>query len=266
MANTNKENIMSDWKPELYLQFEKQRTQPSKDLAARIDLTAPKRIIDIGCGPGNSTLVLKNRWPGAAITGLDSSPAMIAQAGEADSGITWVCADAAGDLSGLGRFDIVFSNAAIQWMPDHGTLLPKLFSLLESGGVLAVQVPNTATMPIHIVLQTLVKAEKWRAQLGSVTTHATFAAPYYYDILSTLTADFDLWETHYHHVMESHNALVQWYSSTGLRPYLNCLTSEQDKAAFLADFESALQAAYPAQNDGHVLFPFVRIFFIAKRY
>ena len=256
---------MNDWKPELYLKFEKQRTQPSIDLAARISLTAPKRIIDIGCGPGNSTAVLKNRWPNAAITGLDSSPAMIAQAGETDSGIAWVCADASGDLSALGHFDIVFSNAAIQWMPSHETLLTNLFSLVESGGVLAVQVPNTTHMPIHIALRTLVKSEKWQAKLSSITTHATFSAPYYNDILSTLTPDIDLWETHYHHVMDSHNALVQWYSSTGLRPYLHSLQTEADRGAFLADFEDALKDVYSAQSDGHVLFPFVRIFFIAKR-
>ena len=255
---------MTDWKPELYLKFEKQRTQPSIDLAARIDLPAPQRIIDIGCGPGNSTAVLKNRWPNAAFTGLDSSPAMIAQASEADSDITWVCADASGDLSNLGHFDIVFSNAAIQWMPNHASLLPNLFSLLNRGGVLAVQVPHTSQMPIHIALQALIKTERWRAQLGSVATHSTYPAPYYYDILSTLTADIDLWETHYHHVMESHNALVQWYSSTGLRPYLNSLSSESNKRAFLADFEDALKAVYPIQRDGRVLFPFVRIFFLAK--
>ncbi len=255
---------MSDWKPELYLKFERQRTQPSIDLTARIDLAAPKRIIDIGCGPGNSTAVLANRWPDANITGLDSSPAMIAQAGQTNKDITWVCADASNGLSALGRFDIVFSNAAIQWMPDHETLLPKLFSLLEGGGVLAVQVPNTTNMPIHIVLKALVKSGEWHDKLGDITTHSTCAAPTYYDILSKLTPDIDLWETHYHHVMDSHNALVQWYTSTGLRPYLNALENENDKDAFLADFENTLQNAYPTQTDGKVLFTFVRIFFIAR--
>lgn len=256
---------MSDWKPNLYLKFEKQRTQPSIDLAARIDINSPKRIIDIGCGPGNSTAVLKNRRPNADFTGMDSSPSMIAQAQETDNDITWVCADAAGDLSDLGRFDVVFSNAALQWMPEHERLLPNLFGLLEAGGVFAAQIPNTTHMPIHIALQSLVKGRKWGAKLGAVTTHSMNAAPYYYDILSGLKADIDLWETHYYHVMESHAALVQWYSSTGLRPYLNSLESEQDKAAFLADFECALQSAYPAQKDDMVLFPFVRIFFIARK-
>lgn len=256
---------MNDWKPDLYLKFEKQRTQPAIDLAARIDADSPKRIIDIGCGPGNSTLVLKKRWPNADFTGLDSSPSMIAQAKETDSDITWVCADASGDLSDLGHFNVVFSNAALQWMPEHERLLPNLFGLLEAGGVFAAQIPNTTHMPIHIALQSLAKGQKWGAKLGNVTTHSTNAAPYYYDILSGLNADIDLWETNYYHVMESHFALVQWYSSTGLRPYLNSLEGEQDKAAFLADFECELQSAYPAQKDGKVLFPFVRIFFIARK-
>lgn len=256
---------MSDWKPELYLKFEIQRTQPAIDLCARIELSEPKRIIDIGCGPGNSTAVLKKRWPNAAMTGLDSSPAMIAQAAEMDNTVKWICADAADDLSDLGLFDVVFSNAAIQWMPHHEQLLPKLFSMLESGGVLAVQVPNTAAMPIHIALPALSLTEKWRKQLGNVASHTTYPASYYYDLLSTMTADIDLWETHYHHVMESHHALVQWYSSTGLRPYIDSLESESDKAAFLADFEDVLQSAYPVQRDGKVLFPFVRIFFIARK-
>ena len=257
---------MSDWKPDLYLKFEKQRTQPSVDLAFHIDMTDPKRVIDIGCGPGNSTLVLKNRWPNAEIIGLDSSPAMIAQATTTGSGITWLCADASGNLSTFfGQFDVVFSNAAIQWMPHHEKLLPNLFSLLDSGGVLAIQIPNTAHMPIHTTLQALVKSEKWCERFGSVDTHSTYQAPYYYDVLSTLSDNIDLWETHYYHVMESHQPIVQWYSSTGLRPYLNSLDEESTKTAFLAEFENELKAVYPVQNDGNVLFPFTRIFLVAHK-
>jgi trans-aconitate 2-methyltransferase len=256
---------MDDWKPGLYLKFEKQRTQPAVDLAARIGIGAPKRIIDIGCGPGNSTAVLRSRWPDADITGLDSSPAMIKQATKSDNGTTWICADASGDLSALGRFDIVFSNAAIQWMPGHDKVLQQLFTLLEFGGVLAVQIPSTAQMPIHIALQTLSNSQKWGARLGSVTTHSTFDAAYYYHILSALTSDVELWETHYYHVMEDHHALVQWYSSTGLKPYLDALKNETDRSEFLAEFEAATTKAYPAQDSGCVLFPFTRIFFIARK-
>ena len=257
---------MSDWKPELYLKFEKQRTQPAIDLVSRIDMTAPKRIIDIGCGPGNSTKALKKRWPNAQITGIDNSPNMIAQANKTDGDIHWVCADASGDLSSLGRFDVVFSNAAIQWMPHHEKLLPNLFSLLESEGVLAVQVPNTTQMPVHMTLQSLVHSERWVAKLSGEDTHSTFFAPYYYDILSKMSSDIDLWETHYYHVMENHQSIVQWYSSTGLRPYLNRLDSASDQTNFLVEFEDALKAAYPKQKDGSVLFPFTRIFFIAIKH
>ncbi len=256
---------MSDWKPELYLKFEKQRTQPAFDLISRIGNGTPRRIIDIGCGPGNSTAVLRSRWPDADITGLDSSPAMIEQAEKTNSSIAWICADAAGDLSSLGRFDIVFSNAAIQWMPSHDKVLPQLFSLLDDGGVLAVQIPSTSHMPIHIALQTVVNGQKWGVLLGHVPTHSTFDAPYYYNILSGLTTDIDIWEAHYYHVMENHQSLVQWYSSTGLKPYLDALKDETDRAALLAEFEDAITKAYPAQCNGYVLFPFVRIFFVARK-
>lgn len=256
---------MSDWKPELYLKFERQRTQPTADLAARIEACSPRRIIDIGCGPGNSTAVLRSRWPDADITGLDSSPAMIKQAEKTDSSINWICADAAGDLSDLGRFDIVFSNAAIQWIPSQDKVLPQLFSLLEDGGVMAVQIPNTSQMPIHITLQALVQGQKWGARLGSIATHSAFGAPYYYSILSALSTDIELWETHYYHVMENQHSLVQWYSSTGLKPYIDALETEADRSVFLSEFGDAIAKAYPAEDNGYVLFPFVRIFFVARK-
>ena len=255
---------MGDWKPDLYLKFEAQRTQPAIDLAARIQIESPKRILDIGCGPGNSTAVLRRRWPNAEITGVDSSAAMIEQAKRSDSGITWICADAAGDLRTLGKFDVVFSNAAIQWMPEHETLLQSFFVLLCSGGVLAVQVPDTSRMPIHNALQELVRSDKWKLQ-PEHSTHTAYSAPYYYDILSSFYADIDLWETRYYHVMDDHRSLVTWYSSTGLRPYLNAIADDARKEEFLADFETALQAVYPKQKDGSVLFPFHRVFFIARR-
>ncbi|MFA6697585.1 MAG: methyltransferase domain-containing protein, partial [Eubacteriales bacterium] len=144
------------WKPNLYLSFERERTQPSIDLMTRINLDKPYRIIDIGCGPGNSTNILKLRWPEAELIGLDDSEAMIQQAKEKYKDIKWVLADATGDLSSLGTFDIVFSNAAIQWMPNHPALIKNMFKLLNKGGVLAVQVPYTEEMPIHTDLQKLI--------------------------------------------------------------------------------------------------------------
>ncbi len=256
---------MSDWKPHLYLEFEKQRTQPSIDLVARIGHDAPKRIIDIGCGPGNSTHILKRRWPEAEIIGLDASHAMLKQAREKFDGIQWVQADASGDLTGLGLFDIVFSNAAIQWMPDHPILLENLFSLVGNG-VLAVQVPCTKHMPVHTELQKLTETPNWYAHFTHLSSaHTDFEAPYYYDILSGLSPDIDVWETDYIHVMNNHEAIVRWYSGSGLRPYLDRLDDEALKSAFLSEYEVLLKEAYPLQADKKVLFPFRRIFFTAKK-
>ncbi len=254
---------MGDWKPDLYLKFEKQRTQPAIDLAARINIQSPGRILDISCGPGNSTAILKKRWPDAEIIGMDSSASMIEQAKSRDASISWICSDATDDIGSLGTFDIVFSNAAIQWMPSHEKLLPRFFSLLNKDGLLAIQVPDTSQMPIQRALQSLANSKKWGLQpKGPI--HSAFSATYYYDILCSLSADVDLWETHYYHVMESHQAMVEWYGSTGLRPYLNAIDQDNETACFLADFEEALQAVYPKQKDGYVLFPFNRIFFIAR--
>ena len=257
---------MSDWNPNHYLQFDRQRTQPSIDLVTRIMMDAPERIIDIGCGPGNSTNVLKIRWPRAEITGLDSSQAMIAEARTKHPDIGWVQADASGDLSQLGTFDVVFSNAAIQWIPDQERLLPKMFGMLNLGGILAVQVPDTEQMPVYIELNKLAASDKWKNRfIGMKSTHSVHNAPFYYDAICGLSNEIDVWETRYFHVMESHTDIVKWYSSTGLRPYLDCLKDDAPRAEFLEEFENALRDVYRIQADGRVLFPFTRIFFTAKK-
>ncbi|AMP20024.1 hypothetical protein AZF37_01490 [endosymbiont 'TC1' of Trimyema compressum] len=145
---------MSYWKPNLYLTFKQERTQPSIDLVGKIEKENPLRIIDIGCGPGNSTFVLKNRCPGAEIIGIDNSESMIEQAKEKDNDIQWICKDVQFALSELGTFDIVFSNAAIQWIPDQHLLLQRLFQMLNSGGILAVQVPCTKNANSYRVAKT----------------------------------------------------------------------------------------------------------------
>lgn len=256
---------MSDWQPNLYLEFGKERTQPSIDLVTRIDYDNPKRLIDIGCGPGNSTAVLHARWARAEIVGLDNSPAMIDKARHKYPAIDWICADATDDLKELGKFDIVFSNAAIQWMPAQDRLLSKLFGLLGEGGLLAIQVPCTKDMPIHAELEKLAASDKWKYRFASaVTAHSIYPPEYYYSILRGLTAEIDLWETRYFHIMKTHNDIVKWYSSTGLRPYLDCINEDTLAAEFLLEFESAIRNAYHTQPDGNILFPFTRIFFIAK--
>jgi trans-aconitate 2-methyltransferase len=257
---------MFDWKPQLYLTFEKERTQPAIDLVMRIEQENPKRIIDVGCGPGNSTFVVKNRWANAEIIGLDNSENMLAQARTKYDNIKWICADASDGLNDFGTFDIVFSNAAIQWMPNQPQLLSNFYDVLNIGGVMAVQVPCVNNMPIHMELQNLLSKPKWRQYFDTpVSAHFIHTADFYYDVLSTFSNHFDLWQTDYYHVMNSHSDLVNWYRGSGLRPYLDCLTDEGIRQAFLDDFENALLSVYPFQKDNRILFPFTRIFFIVNK-
>jgi len=205
---------MSDWDPGQYLKFESGRNKPIRDLIGHVDLPSPSRIIDIGCGPGNSTAFLAKRWPGAEIIGLDSSAAMLEAARKRLPGLQWMEKDAAGDLSGLGTFDLVFSNAALQWMPKHEKLIPGLFTLLNPGGVLAVQMPQNQDSPLHRAL--LQKNGDIRAQQYN-------NAGFYYDILSRLTGNLELWITEYQHVLDCHGDVIEWFKGTGFRPYLEKL-------------------------------------------
>ena len=257
---------MSDWKPDLYLKYEKERTQPSVDLVSRINIENPKRVIDIGCGPGNSTNVLKNKWPESEIIGLDNSEAMLSKARSKYSGINWICEDASNDLSALGKFDIVFSNAAIQWIPEQELLIKKLFGMLNDDGVLAVQVPYTKNMLIQTELIKLISGEKWKNCFLNVSeNHSKNSADFYYNVLCNLTKDVELWETNYFHVMDTHSDIVKWYSRSGLRNYLDSLKDNEQKASFINDYETALKGKYPLQINGKVLFPFTRVLFTAKK-
>ncbi len=255
---------MAEWDPELYLAFERGRTQPSIDLVARIDVAAPTRVVDVGCGPGNSTAVLARRWPEAEIVGVDSSATMLDKARATYPEGTWVQADATAGLGHLGTFDVVFSNAVIQWMPDQESLLQGLFASVRPGGVLAVQVPSTDRMPIRTALGELLTRARWRTRFDGVTSTYPRTASFYYDVLSSLTGELELWVTDYLHVMPSHDALVQWYSGSALRPYLDHLTDDAEQSAFLAEYHDLLVPAYPPQRDGKILFPFHRIFFTAR--
>ena len=252
---------MSKWNPELYLKFKIQRTQPAKDLISRIKVEYPDRILDIGCGPGNSSNELKNRWRRAEILGLDSSETMVKKAINDYPDINFVLADATGSLGYLGKFDVVFSNAAMQWMPGIDVLLPKLFEMLNPGGVLAMQIPNPSTMPIQTAVEKTAGQEKWGNRFKGFHNGLYLYEPgYYYNILTGLSDDVSLWETHYHHVMPDHEAIVEWYSSTGMKPYL-ALLEDKEKEQFCAEVLDILKQEYPLQINKNVLFPFRRIFF-----
>jgi trans-aconitate 2-methyltransferase len=254
---------MPSWDPDRYAKFLDERTQPSRDLCARIPLAAPGRVLDLGCGPGNSTRVLRERWPGAELAGLDSSREMIAQARACCPEGTWILADAA-TFEPEGDWDVVFSNAALQWLPDHERLLPRLMGWLAPGGCLAVQMPARGASPFRASLQAVAQRPRWREALAGCTGTLTFlGARAYYDLLVPVAARLDLWETTYHHVLDSHQGLVDWYAGTGMRPYLDRLADPADREAFQAEVLDGCIEEYPVAADGKVLMPFKRLFFVA---
>jgi trans-aconitate 2-methyltransferase len=260
---------MNDWQPKQYLKYKNERTQPSIDLVNRISHENPARIIDIGCGPGNSTVILKNRWQDADIYGLDNSKNMIQKA-EADfPDIRWLLMNANDDLSSLGQFDIVFTNAALQWMPEHETLIPNMYKMLNDKGVLAAQVPCVKHLPVYAGIQELIKAEKWAEYFISPPIYPKhYPYEHYYDIICGLTDKIEMWQTDYIHIMPDHKSIVEWYKGTGLRPFMDMIPDEKKRLDFCNEYGQIISRKYPIKNIGKnssVLLPFTRIFFIAYK-
>jgi trans-aconitate 2-methyltransferase len=254
-----------EWDPEQYLQFEHERTQPSIDLVARIPLEDPQTIIDIGCGPGNSTQILRKRWPQADIIGLDKSAKMIERARTDYPDQTWIVGDAS-TLAPDHRYDIVFSNAVIHWISDHHRLLLRLFNIVEKNGILAIQVPANHESPLYRIILNVARSGKWSrftsGAEGLITYHA---AEYYYNELAPLTKDIVLWETTYYHILKSHQDLVAWYKSTAMKPLLESLPADSDREEFEQEVLTECKKQYPLQSDGRILYPFKRLFFIARK-
>jgi trans-aconitate 2-methyltransferase len=256
---------MNDWNPSEYLKFRNERTQPPIDLAARIVLDSPSSIIDIGCGPGNSTAILCSRWPEAATIGLDTSPEMIRKAQNDYPLNTWILGDAA-QYSPREGFDLVFSNAALQWMPHHEILVPHLFAMVNRNGALAVQVPANSRSPLHQALLSVSSGKKWSALTAGCSSIINYQpATCYYDLLCNIAAKIELWETTYYHRLSDHQSLIAWYRSTGMRPYLDCLPDDKNRIEFEEEVLDACINDYPLRKDGSIIFPFSRIFFIAYR-
>lgn len=256
---------MADWNSAQYLKFKAQRTQPAIDLAARINIENPLDIIDIGCGPGNSTSVVKKRFPNVHAVGADFSENMLEAARRDNPDCDFIKLDVSGDLSEFkGKYDVVFSNACIQWVPDHAALLPSLFSMLRKGGVLAVQIPFNFEEPIHQIIGRIVSSTKWNEKFENPSIFFTLSEGEYFDILSEMTNNFELWKTVYFHRMPSIDSIIEWYKSTGLKPYLEVL-SDDEKEEFITDIKEELVREYPAQKNGEIIFRFPRFFFTAKK-
>ncbi|MCI1966150.1 MAG: methyltransferase domain-containing protein [Oscillospiraceae bacterium] len=257
---------MQNWNSRQYLKFGAERTQPAVDLANRIELEHPVKIVDIGCGPGNSTEVLARRFPGAEILGVDSSSQMIEAAKQNHPDLAFRLCDAGRDLPKLGRgtFDVVFSNACIQWIPNHPQLLRNMMALLCPGGVLAVQTPMNAQEPIHRIIGEVVKSPRWASRFSNRRIFYNLTQSEYFDLLGDLSPDFTLWQTTYFHRMKSHDGIMEWYRGTGLRPYLEEL-DEEARTVFQKEIYDRVVSAYPKQKSGEILFRFPRLFFLAHQ-
>jgi len=256
---------MPTWNPEQYLKFGDERTRPCHDLVARIALDRPRAIVDLGCGPGNSTAVLAQRWPTAKLTGVDRSADMVHAAREKYPDVQWQESDIS-TWTTPERVDLVFSNAALQWVPDHRIAVPRLFAMVAPGGALAWQVPANIDATAHRLMRELAASAAWREHFpGTVREWFVHPPSFYYDLLAPLAASIDLWTTEYFHVLENPAAIVEWYRGTGLRPFLDQLDSPADRERFLTDYEHEIEHAFPRQSDNRVLFPFLRQFLIAYR-
>jgi trans-aconitate 2-methyltransferase len=250
-----------NWDPEVYMRFASERSRPAMELLARVPLRAPARVIDLGCGPGNSTAILAARWPQAEIEGLESSPDMLTRAHASGLRAKWIDSDIESWASS-DPYDVIFSNAALHWIPDHHLLLPRLMSYVADGGALAFQVPRNFDAPSHVLMQQVAESGPWAAKLADACQMNVLSPEVYFDILAPLAKSVDIWETTYIHVLEGEDPVLAWVSGTGLRPFVQPLDNEE-REAFFARYRTRLREAYPRRADGKTLFPFQRLFAIA---
>lgn len=259
------------WNPAQYLRYADERRRPALDLIARIPLAAPGTIVDLGCGAGNVTRLLADRWGGARILGIDNSAAMLARAREdssSDSRFEWIEADLA-TWRPHERVALLFSNAALHWLDAHETLFPRLFAMVAPGGALAVQMPANHAAPSHSVLAELVTSTRWRDRLAPLLRPAPVApAAAYFGMLASKARSVDAWTTEYLHVLpaagDGDHPVVGWTRGTALTPFLAALDTEAQRA-FLAEYAERIAQVYRPLPDGRVLFPFRRVFVVAVR-
>jgi trans-aconitate 2-methyltransferase len=253
------------WSASQYTKFEDERTRPVRDLIAAIPTVEASRAIDLGCGPGNSTEVLRARYPTASIVGIDSAEDMVRAARKRLPGVSFELADIS-TWQAPGPWDVILANAVLHWVPAHAVLLPRLVDVLSAGGTLAVQMPDNLAEPSHVLMQQVANDGPWAAKLADAQGERSEVAPaaWYYSLLRPQCARVDVWRTIYHHPLAGVNAVVEWFKGSGLRPFLAPL-DEEERAEYLGRYREALAGAYPAQPDGSVLLPFPRLFFVATR-
>jgi len=252
------------WDPGAYQRFAGERARPFFDLLARVGASSPGYVVDLGCGPGNLTAVLAQRWPGADVVGVDNSPEMI---GAAEAARRPRLSFTLGDLRDwrpARPVDVLVSNAALQWVPGHEELVRGWPDLLAPGGWLAIQLPGNFDQPSHAILLELVNSARWRPLLPGIQLNRQALDPAgYLDLLAPAGCEVDAWETTYLHVLPGDDPVTEWYRGTGLRPVLAALDPGQAEE-FVADYGERARAAYPRRPYGTVL-PFRRVFAVARR-
>jgi trans-aconitate 2-methyltransferase len=252
------------WNPAQYHRFADARLRPAIDLLARIPLAEPATIYDLGCGSGRTTDLLARRWPKARIVGVDSSAKMLASARQEFPQIEFVQADLA-QWSPPAPADLLFSNAALQWLDDHPTLFRRLIGQTAPGGQFAVQMPHNHDQPSHRAIAAAVEAGPWRQRLRPLLRPSPVSrAAQYHAMLAPRARRLDIWETTYLQILEGANPVAEWTKGTALSPFLEALEASE-RAEFEATYRALVVEAYPANARGKTLFPFRRLFFVAER-
>lgn len=253
---------MADWDAQQYLKFEDERTRAARDLLAQIPVQDARGVVDIGCGPGNSTELLAKRWPQAKITGIDTSADMLRQARERLPQHTFIEANISHWAPPSGT-DVLFANAIFQWVPNHLKQLMRLAMALPDGGSMAVQMPDNMDEPSHVLMREVARLPQFHTQLAhALEARGELPGPgVYYDALRPLCRRIDIWHTVYNHVLEDAPAIVEWVKGTGLRPFLDPLEIPE-RREFLEAYTARIAASYLPQADGKVLLRFPRIFIV----
>ena len=252
-----------DWSAKQYLKFEDERTRPPRDLLAQVPLDSPRRVVDLGCGPGNSTELLVERFPSAEVIGIDSSPDMLRQAREQLPRCTFVEGNLSSWMPEQGT-DLLFGNAVFHWVPDHPKVLARLLQSLPPGGVLAVQMPDNTNEPALMLMEKVAASGPWTAAIAQAQRNDLPRPEGYYDLLRPLCSRIDIWHTHYNHIIENHAGVVEWFKGSGLRPFLAPLDAAM-REMFLAKYTDEIRLAYPARSDGKIMLKFPRLFILAVR-
>ncbi len=252
------------WNPQQYLKFSQPRLRPALDLLARIDVSSPKRIYDLGCGTGNVTRLLAERWSHAKVTGVDDSSEMLTRASAESKNVEWVQQSLA-DWRASEPAGLIYSNAALHWLPDHAELFPRLVDSLAQGGILAVQMPRNFLAPSHTLIHETARAGAWRNKLDHLIGPPPVGEPqFYYSLLNDAASSLDIWETEYLHELEGPDAVTEWTKGTWLKGFLDAL-EEPARDEFEAEYTRRISAAYPPLPNGKTLFPFRRLFIVMQK-